>query len=221
MKVVFDIGANNGESTQSYLQDPDTHIYAFEPNPVLVEDIRKKFKDQPRHHVFQNAVADIEGDMMFYLAGPVDPNHPMFHVEGTSNWGCSSLLPFSETVHQVWTNRPDFKSFGAIPTRVIRLDSFVKEHKIETIDYLHIDAQGMDLRVMKSLGSYLPIVKEGVLEAPADYTKRIYDASHTAEEAISFLKENGFSIVNIENNDAQGNEVNIYFKKTPHTDAPN
>ena len=221
MKIVFDVGANNGESTQSYLQEPDTHIYAFEPNPVLVNDIKKKFKDQPRHHIFQNAVADIEGDMMFYLAGPVDPNHPMFHVEGTTNWGCSSLLPFSETVHQVWTNRPDFKSFGAIPTRVIRLDTFVKEHKIEAIDYLHIDAQGMDLRVLKSLGTYLPIVKEGVLEAPADYNKRIYDASHTAEEAILFLKENGFSIVNIENNDSQGNEVNIYFKKTPHTDAPN
>lgn len=41
MKVIFDIGANNGESTQRYLQEPDTHIYAFEPNPVLVNDIKK------------------------------------------------------------------------------------------------------------------------------------------------------------------------------------
>jgi hypothetical protein len=38
--------------------------------------------------------------------------------------------------------------------------TFIKQHGIEKIDYLHVDAQGMDLRVLKSLGSYLSIVKE-------------------------------------------------------------
>lgn len=213
MKVVFDVGANNAESTAHFLDDPDTHIYAFEPNPVLVADIKKRFKDQPRHHIFQNAVADREGSMAFYLAGPVDPTNPMAHAEGISNWGCSSLLPFSETVHQEWKNRPDFNCFATITVDVIRLDTFIKQHAIDHIDYLHVDAQGMDLRVLKSLGTYLSIVKEGVLEAPSDYKKSIYKASHTADEAIAFLKENGFTIKNIENNDAEGNEVNIYFQK--------
>jgi FkbM family methyltransferase len=212
MKVIFDVGANNGESTVHYLEDPDTHIYAFEPNPVLVEDIKNKFKDQPRHHIFQNAIADTEGSMAFYLAGPVNPNNPVGHSPGISNWGCSSLLPFSETVHEEWKGREDFKCFATILVDVIRLDTFIKQHGIEKIDYLHVDAQGMDLRDLKSLGSYLSIVKEGVLEAPSEYKKRIYDASHTADEAIVFLKENGFTVTNIEKNDSEGNEVNIYFR---------
>ena len=52
----------------------------------------------------------------------------------------------------------------------------------------------------------------GESTAPADYKKRIYDASHTADEAIVFLKENGFTVTNIEKNDSEGNEVNIYFR---------
>ena len=213
MKVVFDVGANNGASTEGYLQEKETYIYAFEPNPILFEDLQKKYENHPHYNIFQYAVADREGSMNFYLAGARDTEQPTHHIEGESNWGCSSLLPFSETVHEAWPNRPDFESFGAITVDVIRLDSFVKKHRIEQIDYLHIDAQGMDLRVIKSLGEKISIVQEGVLEAPADFSKRIYKGSHTAEEAIIFLKENGFHVSNIEKNDPEGNEVNIYFTR--------
>jgi hypothetical protein len=59
----------------------------------------------------------------------------------------------------------------------------------------------------------LPIVKEGVLEAPINQKKKIYEGSHTCEEAILFLLNNGFQIYNIEKNDTEGNEVNIFFKR--------
>lgn len=160
MKVVFDVGANNGASTEGYLQEKETYIYAFEPNPILFEDLQKKYENHPHYNIFQYAVADREGSMNFYLAGARDTEQPTHHIEGESNWGCSSLLPFSETVHEAWPNRPDFESFGAITVDVIRLDNFVKKHRIEQIDYLHIDAQGMDLRVIKSLGEKISIVQE-------------------------------------------------------------
>lgn len=212
-KIIFDIGANNGESTSSYLKDPDVELYAFEPNPFLFRDISEIYGVNPRYHPFQLAIGDKEGTMNFHLAGPVDPNNVLAHRKGMSNWGCSSLLNFSESVQEEWEGRPDFKSVGIFPVEVSRLDSFVKKHSIPYIDYLHIDAQGMDLRVLQSLGEKLSIVRAGVLEAPINERKKIYTESHTCSEAILFLLNNGFRLVDIEKNDPEGNEVNIYFKR--------
>ena len=210
-KIIFDVGANNGESTAAYLKDESVELYAFEPNPFLFRDIQEIHGVNPHYHPFQYAIGDKEGNMNFHLAGPVDPMNVLAHRKGMSNWGCSSLLDFSPTVVDEWEHRPDFQSVGLFPVEVRRLDSFVKEHSISSIDYLHIDAQGMDLRVLQSLGDKLSIVKAGVLEAPINERKKIYTESHTASEAILYLLNNNFRITSIEKNDPEGNEVNIYF----------
>jgi FkbM family methyltransferase len=211
-RIIFDVGANNGSSTMDYLQDPTVELYAFEPNPILYDDLCKIQEKNPNYHPVKAAVGETDGEAVFNLAGPVVPSMPFLHQEGISNYGCSSLLPFSETVHEEWEDRPDFQSFAKVNVMTIRLDTFVEMNSIPSIDYLHIDAQGMDLSVLKSLGKYLPIVKEGVLEAPINDKKKIYTGSHTCEEAILFLLNNGFRITDIEKNDTEGNEVNLYFK---------
>lgn len=212
-KIVFDVGANNGSSTLHFLDDPNVHLYAFEPNPVLYQDLCRIRDKNPRYFPMKVAVGESEGEHMFHLAGPVIPENPFLHEQGKSNYGCSSLLPFSETVQQEWPNRIDFREFAQVPVMTMRLDTIMKMANLESIDYLHIDAQGMDLAVMRSLGEYLPKVKEGVLEAPINDKKKIYTGSHTCEEAILFLLNNGFQIYNIEKNDEMGNEVNLYFRR--------
>lgn len=212
-RFVFDVGANNGESTFHWLDDPEVILFAFEPNPILYQDLVQKSKTNPRYQPLNVAVSETEGESTFHLAGPVIPSNPFLHQPGIGNYGCSSLLPFAETVHQEWTNRPDFQSFADVTVLTVRLDTIIETYQIKQIDYLHIDAQGMDLSVLKSLGKYLPLVKEGVLEAPINQKKQIYQGSHTCEEAILFLLNNGFQIYNIEKNDTEGNEVNIFFKR--------
>lgn len=212
-KIIFDVGANNGDSTASYLKDESVELYAFEPNPFLFKDIQEIHGANPRYHPFQYAIGDTEGMKNFNLAGPVDPMNILAHRKGMSNWGCSSLLDFSESVQDEWEGRADFQTVGTFPVQVRRLDSFVQEHGIEAIDYLHIDAQGMDLRVLQSLGDKLSIVRAGVLEAPINEKKKIYTESHTAADAILFLLNNQFRITDIEKNDPEGNEVNIYFAR--------
>lgn len=196
-----------------YLQDPTVELFAFEPNPILYADLCKIQEVHPRYHPIKAAVGEKDGEAAFNLAGAIVQSQPFLHQEGVSNYGCSSLLPFSETVHQEWKNRPDFQSFAQTNVMTMRLDTFVEMNSIPSIDYLHIDAQGMDLSVLKSLGKYLSIVKEGVLEAPINEKKKIYTGSHTCDEAILFLLNNGFRITDIEKNDTEGNEVNIYFKR--------
>jgi FkbM family methyltransferase len=212
-RIIFDVGANNGESTWHFLDDPTVELYAFEPNPILYEDLMTKAKQNPRYHPLKVAVSESNGESTFHLAGAIVKDNPLLHQPGLGNYGCSSLLPFSSSVHEEWTNRPDFSSFATVNTLTMRLDTVIEMMEIPQIDYLHIDAQGMDLSVMKSLGKYLPIVKEGVLEAPINQKKKIYEGSHTCEEAILFLLNNGFQIYNIEKNDTEGNEVNLFFKR--------
>jgi FkbM family methyltransferase len=212
-RIIIDVGANNGESTWHFLEDPTVHLFAFEPNPILYRDLCKKAQTNPRYHPIQVAVSEMNGQAAFHLAGAIVKENPLAHIEGIGNYGCSSLLPFSKTVHSEWKNRPDFQSFADVNVTTMRLDSFVQQVKIPSIDYLHIDAQGMDLSVLKSLGDSLSIVKEGVLEAPISTSKKIYEGSHTCEEAILFLISNGFQITDIDKNDEEGNEVNIYFKR--------
>jgi FkbM family methyltransferase len=212
-RIVFDVGANNGSSTLNLLNDPDVEIYAFEPNPILYRDLCKIQESNPRYHPMKLAVGETDGEASFHLAGPIDPRNPLNHQEGISNYGCSSLLPFSDSVQKEWPGRNDFQSFGSVEVTTMRLDTFMTHYNIPQIDYLHIDAQGMDLSVMKSLGSFIKHVKEGVLEAPINDKKKIYNGSHTCEEAILFLLNNGFQIFNIEKNDEMGNEVNLYFRR--------
>jgi FkbM family methyltransferase len=40
MKIIFDVGANNGSSTKDQLESGNV-VYAFEPTPELCENMRQ------------------------------------------------------------------------------------------------------------------------------------------------------------------------------------
>lgn len=199
-KVVFDVGANNGDSFFDLASsDPSVTVYAFEPTPQMCRIIQEKAKGLSNYILIEKAVSDFEGKALFYVAGQAD-------------WGCSSLLEFSQKSRTEWPGRFDFVKTDEIEVEVIRLDRFVKENGILKIDYLHIDAQGSDLKVLKGLGDELGLVQEGVLEAAAK-PDILYDGQNTEIECIKFLVEHGFWIKKIESNDHFRNEVNIYFSR--------
>ena len=210
--IVFDVGANNANETKHFLDNGAT-VYAFEPNPIMVNDMKTRLGKFSNFNLIESAVSDYEGSATFNLAGPNDPNNPLNHSIGYPNYGSSSLLDFQEGLDKTWTGRRDLATFAKINVNVMRLDSFVKKHNIKQIDYLHVDTQGQDLSVLKGMGEYLSIVKKGVVEAPTSKTTRIYVKSHTMVEIVKFLRENNFLIDKIDANDENENEVNIYFSK--------
>jgi FkbM family methyltransferase len=213
MTYFFDIGANNGSDSMHWLNhhiDKGGIVYAFEPTPQLCEKIKTQIQErkwQDRYLVIQKAVSHFNGTAPFYVSGQAD-------------WGCSSLDQFQDSIEleKTWPGRQDFKVTDTIQVEVIRLDQFIEDEKLLAkdpnfrIDYLHVDAQGEDLNVLKSLGKYLTLVKEGVIEMPSSHQQKLYkDQLYVMEDAVNFLKENGFIIDKIESNDTQTNEVNIYF----------
>jgi FkbM family methyltransferase len=199
-KVLFDVGANNGFTSVPVAQnDSNVKVYAFEPTPEMIQEIEKKTQGLDNYVLTKKAVSNYNGKAAFRVAGHAD-------------WGCSSLLEFSEKSKTEWPGRTDLNVTHEIEVDVIRLDTFIKEHNITKIDYLHIDTQGSDLKVLEGLGDYINIVMEGAMEAAAK-EDILYDGQNTQQESIEFLQNNGFDITGIQINDEYHNEVNIFFKR--------
>jgi hypothetical protein len=134
--------------------------------------------------------------------------------------GANSLLEFrnDKVLEKHWTSqRKDIQYSGiSYEVETTRLDTFIEEYGLQdrTIDYLYIDAQGVDLQVLQSLGKYIKNVKEGVLETVKDPQKSIYtNQLSTLATVENFLNENGFKITKVENNDPTNFEFNVYFSQ--------
>jgi FkbM family methyltransferase len=171
---------------------------------VIQGKIEKEIAGMSNYTLVGAAVSDYNG-------------RAIFNVSGKGDWGCSSLLPFSENVKTAWVGRTDMVVTETIEVDVIRLDTFIRENNISHIDYLHIDAQGSDLKVLQGMGEYIKIVKQGVLEAAAK-PDVLYLGQNSANASVDFLHDNGFEITKVEYNDPGANEVNIYFRSRDNTE---
>jgi len=203
-KIFFDVGANYGTDSLPWLVDPEIIVYAFEPTPQLCEHIKAQVNGNPNYILTQKAVSDFNGNATFNIAGQGD-------------WGCSSLLEFSDLSKSEWVGRFDFVVTESIEVDVIRLDGFIAEHGIEHIDYFHCDAQGSDLKVLQGMGDKLQIISHGIIEASNNKEDILYKGQNTLDECEKFLVENGFTIISVRPNDhchpdSSANEVVIEFQ---------
>lgn len=199
-RIVFDVGANNGSSTVDIAKsDTNTIVFAFEPTPELNKVIQSKIEGLDNYILIPKAVSNYNGKSVFNVAGNWD-------------WGCSSLLHFSDKSKTDWPGRTDFSVTNTIEVDVIRLENFIAEYRIPKIDYLHIDTQGSDLNVLEGMGGYTNIVLEGTMEA-GTVDDILYVGQNKLNECVRFLLNNGFAIFDINKNDIFCNEVNIRFKR--------
>ena len=198
MKVFFDVGAHEGtDSIPLAKTHPDVLFYAFEPNPHMVEHLKKETKDLSNYNIIQKAVSDYNGVSNFNICkyGPS---------------GVSSLLEFSNTARANWSGF--FLSVDEkIDVEVITLKSFIEENNIKKIDYFHCDTQGSDLRVLKGMGDYIHLIEYGQVEA-AIKPESLYVNQNTYQETMTFLTSKGFEIVEMITEGSQ-RECNIKFKK--------
>ncbi len=198
MKTIIEVGANSGQDSIKYLSDGDTFLYAFEPVPYLGDNLIKLLDGAgiTSYKLIRNAVSDTNGTATFHLSG----------TELAHNFACSSLHQFADDIHQKWGGRPDFVHTNALEVQTSRLDTFIESEGITEVDYLHIDAQGNDFTVLKSLGDKVRIVKAGKCEA-ANKVALYKDVDNSVYSIIEWLNSNGFKIKFINNH--HGNPITI------------
>jgi FkbM family methyltransferase len=173
MEVIFDVGAFDASDYLERCKDPNCHVYAFEPQPLMIERIRQAACGLPNFHLFEGAVADFDGQTTL-------------HLSGGGQGGCSSILDYRP--HQEWGNKKFDKKYS-LKVPVISLKTFMAQHGINHIDYLHIDAQGMDLKILQGLGEYHKFVKSGDMEVQIF---QLYEGAHTLAEVEAWMKKQGW-----------------------------
>lgn len=200
MRTYIDVGANDGRWGLERAQHAHCRVFAFEPTPELIRGIVGQYPPS-NYTLVPKAVSDVPGKATFHISPQLD-------------WGCSSLLEFKpqEVIEKVWPGRPDIKNAYDIEVDCVRMDDFCRENGITEVEFIHIDAQGMDLRVMQSFGDLISIVRAGELETATAVDRAIYsNQDATLPVVTEWLTSKGFRIVSVTSNDPQTNEVNVVF----------
>lgn len=174
--------------------DPGLTVWAFEPSPRTVADVMSSRRLPPNYRLVQMAVSDRTGTAPFNVC---------------ENPSCSSL--------KEWGDGPRFGGMSQVDVGVTRLDDFMASKAIREVEFLHVDAQGSDLDVLRGLGDSLKYVRAGQCESLAPGVPfRLYEGQAAFEEVDGLLRHAGFSTsweYNV-GNGIPGQEVNIRFDNT-------
>ena len=205
---IFDVGAFNGlDGLILAIKNPESMVHAFEANPNLIKEIKRNKKKielfkkiKIKNYKINNyAVSNKNSFLKFNIA---------------KNPTVSSLNEFSNNIDKTW---PGYREAHCTVVKKIRvksitLEKYCNDNKINIINYLHVDTQGSDLKVLKGLKKKIKIVQKGVLEAALNLKNSLYKKNHTIKEAKFFLMKNKFKILKIEDVDENiKNEKNIFY----------
>lgn len=203
--IIIEVGANQGQDTEKFLENSENIVYSFEPIPELALRLWEKYGQNKNFHLITAAI-DVENGWK------------KFNISKGGDWGCSSLHDFAPDLHKVWS-RPDFRYDTFLANAMcIRLDTFMEVFNIQEIGYIHIDAQGNDFNVLKSLGDKINVVQSGVVEVSNKI--ELYDIKDNHVSVVKpWLEERGFK-TRVEDDGVgkpmatiNGNEVNIFFNR--------
>jgi FkbM family methyltransferase len=143
--VVFDIGANIGEYSLAVLNlIPEVQVYSFEPNPNTFIFLKNKLEIYPAVRLFEFGLGS--------------HNYTGYISESTENDPSSSIA--------------EHESSPGAPVQVRHLMGVVSELKISRIDFMKIDAEGMDYEILLSAKLLIPTIQVIQFEiSPKSITK--------------------------------------------------
>ena len=128
--TVLDVGANQGVYTlvAAKAAGVQGHVYAFEPAPSEVGKLRLNLRLNRLHNVtvVESAVAGSDGTTTFHAAAPM-------------KGGFSGI------------KRPSAKLgilTEVITVPVTTIDTFVRNHEIETVDFMKVDVEGAEMELL-------------------------------------------------------------------------
>ena len=210
--IIFDIGACEAEDSIRYSDlFPESVVYAFEPRIDNCQKAKELIVQYNKSNiVLENiALSNKNGTADFYLSEgePLELKNNEFWNYGNKS---SSLLPPSEELkkHIAWLS---FKEKMEVKTQ--RLDDYVAERNILTIDFMHIDVQGAELMVLEGAGNFLSRIKIIWMEVEA---VQLYKDQPLKKDIEKFTKANQF--INIIDTVSEISGDQLYVNKNYYSD---
>jgi FkbM family methyltransferase len=182
-KIICEVGAADGTDTLAYAQRyAGCAIHAFEPLDYNIAALRKTTVSvSQRVESYEISLSDSAGTADFWVSGGLPPG---LTPSGPTGWRYSSSLlpPREHTRVHPWC------VFKKTLIETARLDSFSIPH----IDYMHIDVQGAELKVLVGAGRLLNSVQAIWLEVS---TIEMYENQPLYNDISSFMLQNGFKLI--------------------------
>jgi len=185
---IFDIGACEGEESIRYRKIfINASLFLFEPlpkNQLIINDNIKN-KNLVNAILFPLALSDVNGYTKFYTSSG-QPNNLQIDVDWDFGNKSSSLLA------PQLKNLPDWMNFNEIDVQTLTLRSFLEENAIENIDFVHMDVQGAELKVLEGAKEKIENIKAIWLEVS---NVELYKNQPLRNDIEMFMKENHFQLI--------------------------
>lgn len=160
-KVIFDVGANVGQSTITFLDEfIDSYVYSFEPVYTTYEQLKLNVnKHMARVSLHKLALGSKSGSANIVMEGSSD----MFYIKEQAKIDTA-------------------KTSSVESVKISTLDEFCLEHNIQHVSYLKIDTEGGDLEVLKGSSEMLSKQKIDFVQVEAGMSPR--NKRHVAFELL-------------------------------------
>lgn len=181
IKVIFDVGAHEGKVVKKLNQKfSKASIYAFEPFSISYEKLLQATRLNKNIRAYSFALSSLNGSENFFINNFSETN---------------SLLPSKKLNSKI-----DNLTFNKdrIPVQTVTLDSFCSDQSIKSIDFLKLDTQGSELKILQG-GSHL--LQSGAISAIYCEIEFIemYENQPLFDEIFRYLRSYNYFIYNLYN----------------------
>ena len=167
--VVFDVGANLGESLESFISVfPSAHIYCFEPSVESFRILTKKYLNYKSIKLYCEALGGFKNKRWFKDNEFSDMSS--FLELGTFGYG---------------------KIIGRRLLDIRTVDNVFAVERLDHIDILKIDSQGFELDILRGCSDLLHDSKINLVLVELTFTD-MYQGLPNVEELLKLLYENNF-----------------------------
>jgi FkbM family methyltransferase len=157
VRVVFDIGSCEGEDSIRYARlFPNATVYAAEPLPRNLPRLHENLR---RHNassveVLPFAFSDASGSAQFYVSAGQPDDRPHGDQWDYGNKSSSLFPPDKHLEIHPWVRFDQ-----VIQVQTDTLANFCASRQIDTIDFIHMDVQGAELKVLAGAGDLISRIK--------------------------------------------------------------
>ncbi len=175
--MIFDVGANVGSASVKYRQMfPGATIHAFEPHPQAFAQLRQAFSNDSNVFVNNCGVGDRPGQLRFNMSSDI---------------GSSSFLEISPT--SPYIRGIGLSMVGAKEVEVTTIDSYCQSHGIGHIDFLKLDVQGFERKVLEGATGMLARHAIGAIQTEIVF-RDFYKSSSSFFEIEQCLQAHGYTL---------------------------
>jgi FkbM family methyltransferase len=207
--TIFDIGACEGLSSVRYLSVfPKSKVYAFEPVP---NNYKKVLENKEKYNLtnfsaFELGLSSEKGEATFYVSSGEPSNIDKPTDNSTSFGNKSSSLYKPNKVNEIhnW-----LKFNESITIKTETLQNFCRDHKIDSIDFIHMDVQGAELMVLEGANKMISNINSVWLEVEK---VELYEKQALKKDIENFFIKNDFICILNKVNHIAGDQ--LWVQKT-------